>query len=231
MLKKKLNNLSNYIIFSDGSIFSCKRNRIMKITLDKNIKYLRATLRDDSGNIVSYLVHRLVAEAFIPNPENKPEVNHKDGNKLNNHVSNLEWVTRKENMLHAHLLGLRDNKGEGNPKDILSEEDVLTIYNELLDGARVCDLAERYCVSRPAISDIKAKRNWYYLLEDLPPIQHKSKSNTLSEATVRWVCSEIKKGTRICDILKKAENKELNENNIYDIKRKRTFVSISKEYF
>ena len=55
--------------------------------------------------------------------------------------------------------------------------------------------------------------------------------STLSEATVRWVCSEIKNGTRLCDILKKSTNKELNENNIYDIKRKRTFVSISDEYF
>lgn len=231
MLKKKLNNFSNYVIFSDGNVFSCKRKRLMKLTLDKNIKYLRLSLRDDSGNIITYLVHRLVAEAFIPNPENKPEVNHIDGNKLNNNVSNLEWVTRKENMLHAHSLGLRDNNGEGNPRDILSEEEVLAVYNDLLDGARVCDLADRYNVSRPTISDIKAKRNWYYLLEDLPAIKHKNKSNTLSEATVRWVCSEIKKGTRICDILKKAENKELNENNIYDIKRKRTFVSISKEYF
>ena len=231
MLKTKINNFSNYIIFSDGSVFSCKRNKMMKLTLDNNIKYFRISLRDDSGNIASYLVHRLVAEAFIPNPDNKPEVNHKDGNKLNNRVDNLEWVTRKENMLHAHSLGLRDNNGEGNPRDVLSEDEVLAIYNDLLDGARVCDLADRYNVARPTISDIKAKRNWYYLLADLPSIKHKKKINTLSESTVRWVCSEIKSGTRLCDILKKAENKELNENNIYDIKRKRTFISISDEYF
>ena len=58
------------------------------------------------GRRVTTSAHRLVAIAFIPNPENKTDVNHKDGNKNNNHVSNLEWATRKENMAHASKNGL-----------------------------------------------------------------------------------------------------------------------------
>lgn len=63
------------------------------------------------GKYKSYMVHRLVAEAFIPNPENKPQVNHKDGDKQNNCVDNLEWVSKAENCWHRNnILGIRINR-------------------------------------------------------------------------------------------------------------------------
>jgi len=67
--------------------------------------YYRLSLCKD-GKVVSKRIHRLVAEAFLSNPENKPQVNHKDGNKFNNTVSNLEWATSKENIGHASKIGL-----------------------------------------------------------------------------------------------------------------------------
>ena len=72
-------------------------------------KYLGVSFHCGNGNMESFKVHRLVAEAFIPNPDNKPEVNHIDGNTENNRADNLEWVTAKENMDHAWRTGLCEN--------------------------------------------------------------------------------------------------------------------------
>lgn len=83
------------------------KGRILKNSIIKDKGYCRVSLNNGNGKI-SKRVHRLVAEAFIPNPENKPEVNHKDGNKLNNCVSNLEWCTNKENIEHSIRTGLKN---------------------------------------------------------------------------------------------------------------------------
>ena len=79
-------------------------------------------------------LHRLVAMAFIPNPHNKPQVNHIDGDKQNNHVSNLEWNTHQENITHAYKNGLRDNKGENNSNCRLSDETIAELRQMKIDN-------------------------------------------------------------------------------------------------
>ena len=92
-----------YQVSSDGEIrrmLAHGRTRIVKNRLNPKSLYYSVSLSKKCTR-KSFAVHRLVAEAFIPNNENKREVNHIDGNKLNNKVSNLEWVTQKENLVHA----------------------------------------------------------------------------------------------------------------------------------
>ena len=80
--------------------------------VEKYNGYLQVGLRKN-GKRKYFSVHQLVAIHFIDNPENKPQVNHIDCNKQNNHFSNLEWVTSSENQLHARNNGLRDNMPKG----------------------------------------------------------------------------------------------------------------------
>lgn len=111
-------------------------------------------------------VHRLVAEAFIPNPENKDTVNHIDGNKRNNIVSNLEWVDRSEQMTHAYRLGLKESRvGSHNSNAKLTDEEVREIRKSYVPYSKelgTVALAKKYGVTNRVIGLIvknKAYKN------------------------------------------------------------------------
>ena len=147
-----------FSITEDGQIWSKRSNRFLKLNLTNG--YLTHTTRigGREGKNVALRVHRLVANAYIPNPENKPYVNHKDGDKLNNHVDNLEWCTAKENSQHAYATGLaKAASGADSPCAKLTAEDVLFIrtnckpYNREY-GTR--GLGRMFGVDHSVISDI-----------------------------------------------------------------------------
>lgn len=107
-----------------------------------------------------FLVHRLVADAFVPNPDALPEVNHKDLDKSNNNKGNLEWTTGIDNQQHAKINGRFHGRTNPNARFKLQPEQVDEILARLAAGERQVDIAERYGVSRPLISMIKNGHAW-----------------------------------------------------------------------
>lgn len=105
-----LQDYPNYAITRSGQVYSKSKSRdfdvCLKQVLDKGTGYYIVTLYAYPKPRKNQFVHRLLAQTFIPNPDNKPQVNHIDGNKMNNTLSNLEWVTSAENTQHAVDLGL-----------------------------------------------------------------------------------------------------------------------------
>jgi hypothetical protein len=96
-----------------GQVRHKVRKQILKGRANKN-GYLYVNFRIDGKN-TNFAIHRIVANAFIPNPNHKPEVNHKDSNKANNCVDNLEWVDSSENKKHAYLEGARKEHQQSKP--------------------------------------------------------------------------------------------------------------------
>ena len=131
---KKLANYKGYSICSDGVVYSHKTHKIMK--LSKNHKgYLQVCLTLD-GKKVTKRVHRLVAESFIPNPKGLPQVNHIDGDKTNNDISNLEWCDNSQNQKHAYRVLGREGHGGGGGKTPVICTDTGEQFNSISDAAR-----------------------------------------------------------------------------------------------
>lgn len=147
-----------YYITDNGDIFNIKRGTKMAQTVSARTGYLKISLTNSDGIRPTHSVHRLVALSFIPNPENKREVNHKDGNKGNNRVDNLEWVTTKENSKHAHDTGLiQPAKGENAAHAQLTNKSVLKIFNSKLPNK---ELSAKYQVDICVIYQIKNGKNY-----------------------------------------------------------------------
>jgi hypothetical protein len=119
-----------------------------------------------NGGSVTKAVHRLVAETFLKRDNKYLQVNHKDGNKLNNNINNLEWVTARENIIHSYKNNLKKNiwrpQGIKHPKAKLTDNQVISIRKEYNNNREY--LSKKYGVSLASISLIINERTWKHLL-------------------------------------------------------------------
>ena len=113
---------------------------------------------------ITAIAHRIVAKYFIPNPENKSQVNHKNGIKTDNRVENLEWVSHSENMKHSFRVLKNkpyDKTCEKNPNSKLKKEDVLEIRNLYKNNIITqSEISKKYNINAPAIWKIVNNRTW-----------------------------------------------------------------------
>lgn len=144
--------LNDYEITDNGEIIN-KKNRHKLIPQPNGKGYLRVSI----GKEMKF-VHRLVAEKYVPNPENKPQVNHKDGNKMNNSADNLEWVTNQENRTHACRNGLH-LRGEDCSWAKL-DWDKVRFIRENKDKYNMCELGRMLGVGRVAIRNVIRGITW-----------------------------------------------------------------------
>jgi hypothetical protein len=171
-----------YLVSSLGRVKSCERiiyfkdrngddNQYVKkeIILKPNLSRLYPLVTLTKGTVPkTFSIHRLMAKTFISNPDNKPCVNHIDGDKVNNKLPNLEWCTYSENLRHAYKTKLFpefNNLGSKNGRSILNEEAVLTIRELFkhmigIKQYKSLDLAEIFDVSKVTVVRIVDRKNW-----------------------------------------------------------------------
>lgn len=154
-IAKDISFADGYIIISDGRVYSKKSCRFLKQRIS-NCGYARVALYINKI-FTEYSVHRLVASHFIDKIEGKDFVNHKDFNKINNNVENLEWVTREENAIHyfssdRYIISNSNKNGKlsgelnGNAK--LTKDQVISLRNEAKTRKRGSRLWEKYNISQ-----------------------------------------------------------------------------------
>lgn len=208
---------THYAIGDHGSVYNLKKGTFLSSSVVRR-GYLRVSLRINKKPI-GFFVHRLVAITYIPNPENKPQVNHIDGVKTNNCVSNLEWVTNQENLEHAIRTGLRYSV------DI----DLDTVHKicKMLEDRVLSnkDIAKYFNLYVSVIRGIREGRYYREISEkyNIPYSRH----SKLTEEDVRKICKMRQDGHTNPEISKATG---INVNTISGLLRKKKWKGILLEY-
>lgn len=218
---------TKYLVSTTGKIYRYKGGELKELKITRSSKgYVKVRISID-GKVYNRNIHRMVAETFIPNPENKPEVNHKDTNKKNNKISNLEWVTRKENADHAYENGLF-GKNESFSKSTISNNTCIKICEYLQDTDKTTvEIAKIVNCNVKIVRDIFHRKTWIEISKNYD-FSNRKKLNITNIETAEKICSLLSKGN--------LSSKEISDivgckiHVVKDIKRGKTMKHIYEKY-
>ena len=157
-------NISRYNISTEGRIYDTQDHDFVKTFVDKK-GYIHVNLRFhyNRNKVKTYRLHRIMASVFLPNPENKPQVNHIDGDKSNNAIWNLEWVTSKENVKHAFETGLHPIYScDKSSHHIYTNEEIENVCKFMYEYPNVYlkDIEKMFGIKYSTLQNLKLHRSW-----------------------------------------------------------------------
>jgi len=239
MKSLKFLNASNYCIGTDGSLLSLRTNSLMKGWIDvAGYRVFSITFDDGSKRIIS--AHRLVALAYVDNPDNKPFVNHINGVKTDNHVDNLEWVTASENNYHAYQTGLSRGKKPSADVETLTgeyveyrkdfeftEEQIRSVCELVSQGYRDVDISRMLEFPRRVVNSIRHNElpNFSEIISEYN--FSFSKEDRMSPEMVIVICKELENGVGVMELSRRLG---LNRKKVGNIRSRKTFKEISKSF-
>lgn len=212
--------LPHYCVTRCGKVYSLKSNKFLKPKVDR-YGYETVCLRENNENL-HRTVHRLVALIYLSEFDGSNTVNHIDGNKLNNHVTNLEWLTSRDNQRHAFTNNL--TKGT-----VTTDEEVHQICKYLQDGFRTGDIKQMLDITSIDIVE-RIKSGKYYTDISCEYDFNKNslgRRQTISTPKIIDVCERLQKGESVNSIAKVAG---CSSGTIYRVKNRTRFTSISNNY-
>lgn len=216
---------TNYYVDAQGFVYG-KRGGALKPQLNAK-GYLRVTLSLKGGSKQSCFVHRMVATAFIPNPLNLPEVNHINGDKSDNTVINLEWVSTKTNKKHAMQV-LGQGFGETHSRSTLTTKQVTEVCEMIQDGYRTIDIVRKTKIGLEKVRSIKKGSTWKHISKEYTFPSGKS-DHGMSDNTFLWICHRLEEGFNSIEIMEKYTGTcKLSSATISHIRKRKTRPELSK---
>lgn len=223
-MKKYIPGSKDYWVDDKGKVYKGDKE-LSKNKMDNGYESVSLSYLDKRPREIWY-VHRLVATMFIE-PNGKNVVNHKNLDKTDNRVENLEWVTHKENNQHAFESGAFHKEGLHH-KALHGVDKIHEVCRLIQEGRRNIDIAKLLNIHRGSVADIRHRKVWTHISKDY--VFDVSRKRSLSDDTAHWVCKMIIEGKKPSEIVL-LSNGKVEAKMITDMKLKKSYKDISDNYF